>query len=110
MALPVSILDSAKFDFKAIHKKVVEKFGNDVWNNIKIKYQEAFKNIGEFPLKGSIPTEIEALGMTNIRQVLLNQTRIIYQITDTTIYIHMLVDTKQDFQQVLYDRALRKIR
>lgn len=109
MALPVNILDSAKHDLVAIRKKVTEKFGYDVWKNISLKYKEAFKNIGEFPLLGSIPDEIEALGMTNIRQVLLNQTRIVYQIANTALYIHMCVDTKQNFQQLLYDRALRKL-
>ena len=109
MALPVKILDSAKNDLASTRKRVIEKFGEDVWKNIHIKYKDAINNIGEFPLKGSIPDEIEELGMKNIRQVFLNQTRIIYQIADNAIFIHMFVDTKMNFQQVLYDRALRKV-
>lgn len=108
MPLPVNILDSAKSDFVSIRKKVINRFGQEAWSQIYLKFKNAFSEISEFPLIGSIPEEIEDIGIKNYRQVLVNHTRIIYQVTDTAIYIHMLVDTRQDFRTVLYGRIIHK--
>jgi len=108
MSLPVSILDSAKYDLVSTRRKIISKFGDVVWLEVKKKFQDAFTRICEFPLLGLVPEEVEALGIKNVRQVQVNQTRVIYQISDTAVYIHMLVDTKRDFQTVLYDRVIKK--
>lgn len=109
MPLPVKILDSAKSDLKSLREKTTLKFGNSVWLELSQKFKDAFAIISVFPLIGLIPEEVEMLGIRNIRQILVNQTRVIYQTNETDIYIHMFVDTKRDFETVLYERLIKKI-
>lgn len=64
--------------------------------------------IANMPFAGSGPEEIEAIALAHYRQRLVGQTRIIYQIKETEIFVHMFVDTNQDFPTLLYDRLMSK--
>lgn len=47
-----------------------------------------------------------ALGLTDIRQRLVGQTRVIYQLDGTQVYVHMFVSTLRDFMAQLTGRLL----
>ncbi len=66
------------------------------------------RQIADMPLAGSAPEEIVAIGLVHYRQRLVGQTRVIYQIKEAEIFVHMFVDTNRDFVALLYDRLMRK--
>jgi len=39
----------------------------------------------------------------------VRQTRVVYQIKDDGIYVHMFVDTNRDFQTMLYKRLMKLV-
>lgn len=108
MSVKVQVLAYAKDDYREIPSYAKKKFGDQVWLNLEADFKKMLKQIGEMPLAGSVPEEIEAIGLVHYRQRLVGQTRVIYQIKDAEIFVHMFVDANRDFPTVLYDRLMSK--
>lgn len=108
MSYKVQVLSYAKDDYREIRGYAKRKFGDEVWMTIEADFKKMFKQIADMPLVGSVPEEIEAIGLVDYRQRLLGQTRIIYQIKEKEIFVHMFVDTKRDFPTILYNRLMIK--
>ena len=108
MSYKVQILAYAKDDYREIRGYVKRKFGDQVWVAVESDFKKVLKQIAELPLAGSVPEEIEAIGLVHYRQRLVGQTRIIYQIKEEEIFVHMFVDTNRDFPTVLYDRLMSR--
>ncbi|MBC3872023.1 type II toxin-antitoxin system RelE/ParE family toxin [Undibacterium flavidum] len=108
MSYKVQVLAYAKDDYREIRGYVKRKFGDQVWVAVEADFKKVLKQIAEMPLAGSVPEEIEAIGLVHYRQRLVGQTRIIYQIKEEEIFVHMFVDTNRDFPTVLYDRLMSR--
>lgn len=108
MSHKVQVLAYAKDDYREIRGYVKKKFGGQVWMNVETDFKKMLKQIADTPLAGSVPEEIAAIGLVHYRQRLVGQTRVIYQIIDAEIFIHMFVDTNRDFPTLLYDRLMSK--
>jgi len=63
--------------------------------------------IGTFPLGGNVPEELERLNLTQYRQVVSGMSRIIYEVRQEIIYIHIVCDTRKDMKALLTRRLLR---
>ncbi len=107
MAHSVFILDSAKNDYREIRKYVRHKFGEKVWKASEQQYKEVLSNIGEFPFAGFVPEEAVSLGLQGIRESLVGQTRVIYEVDEQDVYVSMFVSTRRDFMTMLTDRLLQ---
>jgi plasmid stabilization system protein ParE len=107
MALSVFILDSAKDDYREIRKYVRQKFGEKIWQDSDQKYREVLKNMGEYPSAGLVPDEAIQLGLQGIRERLVGQTRVIYEVTPQCLYVYMFVSTRRDFTTMLTERLLK---
>ncbi len=108
MNYSVKVLAYAKDDYREMRGYVKRKFGDQVWMAVEADFKKMFKQIADMPLAGSVPEEIEAIGLVHYRQRLLGQTRVICQIKEVEIFIHMFVDTNRDFSTILYDRLMSK--
>jgi plasmid stabilization system protein ParE len=107
MGLRVIILDSAEQDLKELKAYAVKNFSDDAWRTNYAKIKDAIRNLQKFPQAGSIPEEIEKLNLTQYRQVLSGMNRIIYEVRQEVIYIHILVDARRDMTSLLTRRLLR---
>ena len=108
MSRSVKVLAYAKDDYREIRGYVKRKFGDQVWKTVEADFMKMFKQIADMPLAGSVPEEIEAIGLVHYRQRLVGQTRVIYQIKEAEIFVHMFVDTNRDFSTLLYDRLMSR--
>ncbi len=59
-----------------------------------------------FSATGSILQELHALNLTQYRQVISGKNRIVYEFRETTIYIHIVCDTRKDLNSLLFRRIL----
>jgi plasmid stabilization system protein ParE len=98
------ILDSAKEEFKDIKNYVKQEFGDSVWRTVHAEYKDAFKRIKEQPQIGSYVDELKALGIANVKCVLVRQTRVVYEFDDNLIIIHLFIGTRRDFRTHLLKR------
>ena len=107
MSISVVFLRSAELDLKELKSYLVKNFGKDAWQVSYSKIQEAVGTLKTFPLGGKIPEELDKLNLTQYRQVISGMNRIIYEVRQVTIYIHMVCDTRKDMQSLLTKRLLR---
>jgi toxin ParE1/3/4 len=92
---------------KELRRYIVGKFGGGTWKETQSKIKNAVSQIESFPYKGSTPPELMDLGMLRYYQVIGGMNRVIYEIGDDTIYIHLIVDTRRDLKDVLAKRLFR---
>ncbi|WP_374518888.1 type II toxin-antitoxin system RelE/ParE family toxin [Undibacterium squillarum] len=109
MVFRVVILESAEQDLKELRGYIVKNFSVDTWRTSYAQIKEVIRNLKEFPQAGSIPEEIEKLNLTQYRQVLSGLNRIIYEVRQDVIYIHIVADTRRDMTTLLNRRLVRVI-
>jgi toxin ParE1/3/4 len=100
-------LGSANHDLKELRRYIVDKFGGETWRETLSRIKNAVAQIEAFPYQGGTPPELMDLGLLGYYQVVSGMNRIIYQIDDETIYIHLIVDTRRDLKGVLAKRLFR---
>jgi toxin ParE1/3/4 len=107
MTSRVVFLKSAEQDLKELRRYVVREFGKETWQASLARIKDCAENIGAFPMGGSVPDELERLNLTQYRQVVSGMNRIIYEIRQEIVYIHIVCDTRKDMKSLLTRRLLR---
>jgi len=72
-------------------------------NEIKI----ILASVADGTIAGKIPPELSDLNDKRYRQVLASMNKIIYQVIDDTVYIHIVCDQRRDFATLLLQRLFR---
>ena len=104
----VHFLEGAEFDLKELRRYIQENFSRQDWLNAYEHIRESVHTISRFPKAGTVPPELASLGANQYRQVLAGMNRIIYEIRGDDIFIHIIIDTRKDFQSFLTRRLLRE--
>ena len=107
MSIKVVILASAEQDLLELRDYLVKNFSTKTWRESLSKIKETIHHLQQHPLAGLIPEEIEKLNITQYRQMLSGKNRLIYELRQETIYIHMIVDDRRDMQSLLARRLIR---
>ena len=107
MTFRVVFLESAEQDLKELKSYMVKNFGGDTWQASYTRIKDAVNTIETFPLGGNVPEELDRLNLTQYRQVVSGMNRIIYEVRQEIIYIHMICDTRKDMKSLLTRRLLR---
>jgi toxin ParE1/3/4 len=107
MGLRVVILDSAERDLQELRASILKDFSQKTWQATYAKLKASIRNLRDFPQVGSIPEEIEKLNLTQYRQVLSGMNRVIYEVRQEVIYVHIIVDMRRDMSALLTRRLLR---
>lgn len=105
--MKVVILKSAEADLVALRGYIVKNFSVTTWQATYAKLKLAIRNLARFPLLGGIPDELETLNLTQYRQIVSGMNRIIYEVRQDAVYVHLIVDTRRDLTEVLMQRLLR---
>lgn len=107
MHFNVVILNSAEQDLKELRAYIIKNFSAETWSITYTKLKDVIRNVQNFPQAGSIPDELEKLNLTQYRQILSGMNRVIYEVRQDYIYIHMVVDARRDMSALLTRRLLR---
>ena len=105
--LKLLILDEAQEDTKDLRRYILKSFGAGTWKQTSAELTVTFGSIRQFPQSGYVPTELADFGGLNFPEALSGQNRIIYEVRDDTIYIHVVTDTRRDLRTLLQKRLLR---
>jgi len=103
----VVFLKAAEQDLKELKQYIVRHFGNATWQATLVQLKTSVQTLQTHPQAGSIPDELRTLNPGQYRQVLSGMNRIIYEIRQETIYIHIVCDSRRDMQGLLMRRMLR---
>jgi len=107
MSFKVVILQSAETDLKELRSYLNKSFSEQTWRSTFSELKAAINRLGTLPYAGSIPEEIEKLHLSQYRQVLAGMNRVIYEVRDRTVYIHIIADTRKDLPSLLMKRLLQ---
>lgn len=107
--MKVVILESAEHDLKELRSYLIKNFSAETWQNTYDKIKAVIRNLKTFPDAGAIPDEFEKLNLSQYRQVISGMNRIIYEVRQDTLYIHIITDTRRDLTSLLTRRLLRVI-
>mgnify|MGYP003393896432 CR=1 FL=1 len=107
MGVRVVILESAEQDLKELKGYLVKNFSIGTWQDTYGKLKKAIRLIKDHPLAGTVPEELELLDLSQYRQVLSGMNRIIYEVRQDIVYIHVIVDGRRDLKALLTRRLLR---
>lgn len=107
MSLKVVILQSAETDLKEIRTYLTKQFSTQTWQNTYANLKATIRHLGTQPYAGSIPEEIEKLNLSQYRQILSGVNRIIYEVREQTVYVHIIADTRRNLPSLLMKRLLQ---
>ena len=99
--LKAKLLDSGKAELKRMRRYVVDAFGMGVWEESYAQIQASITRIREFPECGHVVDELSGLTADRFREVHCGKNRIIYEIRDDTIYVHLIIDQRRDLTALL---------
>ena len=102
----VVILNAAHADVNALRGYICKNFSRRVWENTYSKLKTTIRNLVSFPYLGAIPDELARLHLSQYRQVLSGRNRIIYEVRQDVVYIHLIVDARRDMKEILLQRLL----
>lgn len=61
----------------------------------------------DFPQLGRVVPELQRVGISEWRELIVNNYRIIYTAESGTVEVGLVADTRRDFEAILYARVLR---
>lgn len=70
------------------------------------KIREKASNLHSFPTRGRIVPELEDQGITQYRELIVEPWRIIYRISEETVYVLSVLDSRQNVEDILLKRLL----
>lgn len=109
MSHKVVFLKSAEQDLRDLRAYLVKNFGAETWLESYEKIKSVIGTLKSFPYSGVIPEPLEQIGLTQYHQVLAGKNRIIYEVRQHTVYIHIIADTRRDMKSLLTLRLLRPV-
>jgi plasmid stabilization system protein ParE len=107
MSFKVVILHSAEHDLKELRHYLISRFSTQAWRSTYQHLQSTVAQLATSPYAGVVPDEIQQLNLRHYRQVLCGMNRVIYEVRENTVYIHIIADTRKDLQSLLIKRLLR---
>jgi len=102
----VVILEAAEQDLKEIRGYILKNFGKEAWLDSYAKIKDSINNLQAHPKSGTTPDELGCLNISQYRQVISGHNRIIYEVRQKTVYVHIIVDTRKDMKSLLTRRLL----
>ena len=102
-------LAGAQEDLKDLRRYVTQRFGKPTWQETSQRIKEAVHTIQTLPHGGSIPAELADLSLQHYHQAISGMNRVIYEVREDVIYIHIVCDTRRDMRTLLSRRLVRMI-
>ena len=109
MACKVVILASAEQDLKELSAAMLKTSTADTWRTTYAHIKEAVCKLANAPQAARMPEEIDKLHLTQYRQWRSGMNRLIYEVRQEVIYIHIIADARRDMNTLLTRRLLRVI-
>lgn len=107
MKYQVFILSDAEDDLYEIYRYVATYDSIEKAEKLFNKLEETCYTLTKLPTRGHLPPELERIGIFDYKEIHCKPYRIIYQIIESSVYIHCVLDGRRDLQELLQARLLR---
>jgi toxin ParE1/3/4 len=107
MNFKVVIISDAEEDILDIYGYVLVNDCLENAENLLSKIEKACKSLSKYPNRGHTPPELERVGVYNYKEIHHGPYRIIYEVSESMVYIHCVLDGRRSLQDLLESRLLR---
>jgi toxin ParE1/3/4 len=107
MTFKVYIIADAEQDIIEIFDYIALSDSIEKAEYVYKKIEEKCLSLSELPDRGHFPPELERIGIFEYKEVHFKPYRIIYQVIDSNIYVHCVLDGRRELQELLEKRLLR---
>ena len=104
----VFIIEDAEEDILEIYDYIALTESSEVAENIHNNLRDKCLSLSDMPSRGHIPPELERISIYEYREIHYKPYRIIYQVRETGVYIHCILDGRRELQELLEKRLLRR--
>ena len=102
----VAWAEIAQYDLKQIiDYTAVDSPGNA--SRILHKFKQKVSALYTMPDRGRIVPELKEQGIHTYREIIIARWRVIYRISDTTVFVLSVFDSRRNVEDVLLDRLSR---
>lgn len=102
----VRLTAGAQQDVRNLNRYLRDRHGAATAAAFRAHLSEAVGRLRDYPHRGTVPRELEAIGVTEYRQILSGPNRIIYRVMDGDVIVFIVVDGRRDLQSLLERRIL----
>lgn len=92
MRFDVRLTQGAELDLEALYDWTARNRSRVEADALLVALVSRTEALAEFPLRGSVPKELEALGIADFRQLLLSPYLIIYRMVGEAVFIMVIAD------------------
>jgi len=108
MNFNVYIISDAEEDILCIYKYVSMNDSPESAEYILSKIEEKCLSLREYPNRGHVPPELERVGVYNYKEIHFKPYRIIYEVTESNVFVHCVLDGRRSLQELLEMRLLKR--
>ncbi len=106
MRREVLLTEDAERDLTSIYHYILKSDSQKNADSVLDHLIQAIDNLALFPKRGSVPKELQSLGIKEYRQVFFKPYRIMYRVFDKRIVIYLIADDRRDMQTLLAQRLV----
>jgi|SRR3989339_303780 len=107
MKYNVYVISDAEKDLFEIYDYIKKSGYPQNAGNIFSEIETACRNLSFNPEKGHYPPELQRIDVHEYREIHVKVYRIIYQIVESDVFIHGILDGRRDIPEILHQRNLR---
>jgi len=107
MTFKVYIIEDAENDIVEIYDYIALSESIEKAEYVLKTIEEKCSSLSELPNRGYFPPELERIGIFEYREIHFKPYRIIYQVVDSKVYVHGVLDGRRELQKLLENRLLR---
>ncbi len=107
MTYNVYLVSDAEEDLYDIHYYIATTDSVANAEKLLAKLEETCQSLSSIPNRGHLPPELEQINVFDYKEIHCKPYRIIYQILESTVYIHCILDGRRNIQQLLEKRLFR---
>lgn len=96
----------ARSDLLQLRRSVVGRFDAAAWSRSLAELRDRVDLLIDQPRLGTVPLELEELGIDRYLELAVGRNRLIYELRDDTVFILLVVDHRRDFRAFLARRLL----
>lgn len=92
-------------------KQIIEHIAIDSPGNasrILKKLKNKTSDLYTFPERGRVVPELKEQGIQTYRELIIDPWRIIYRITDKTVFVLSVIDSRRNVEDILLDRFINE--
>jgi len=107
MNYEIYIVSDAEEDILSIYHYVSMNDSEDRAKYLLNKIESTCFSLKEYPERGHVPPELERIGVYHYREIHFKPYRVIYEISESKVFIHCVLDGRRSLHELLERRFLR---